>query len=405
MAVAKMAVLRPLGGILLLGVVLASPLFVWAQSNDEPIAAPPVPTAAAPASSPNDPPPKIAVNGYMSLSYTYNTNDPIPRLNQFRVFDFNDDEPQLDVAQLVIQHAVSESGQFGFRLNSIAGSAVPRVTASEGLHIASTFDIPEAYLSYIAPLGKGLRFDLGKFATPFGYEVIGGYDGYNDNFSRGYIFGYGIPFTHTGLKASYSFNSRISSAAFVTNGCDSITPRNGRVSAIAQVAAVTSKTTNLTFTFLHGPEKPHNDHDERSLYELVGSWKVIPRLSLAFDGLYADEDHAASNGSDAIWKGLAGYSKYNFTPAFSLAFRGEVFADIGGSRTGTSQTLRGFTLTPEYDFAAKLSRVSHDFRHFDGKFILRGEFRQDYSDHPTFRQGTGFTNGQFTTAVNLIYLF
>jgi len=384
------------GKLVLMGVMLASPLFLFAQSNDPP------------ASSPGEVNKSwwkdITADGFMSLSYTYNANDPIPELNQFRVFDFNDDHPQVDVAQLVIQHPVSEAGQFGFRLNMIAGSE-PEVTASYGMRIARHFDIPEAYLSYVVPVGKGLRLDAGKFVTPFGYEVIGGYDGYNDNFSRGFIFGYGIPFTHTGLKASYSFNSRISAAAFLTNGCDAVTKLNGGVTAIAQLSAVTSKTTNLTFTFLHGPEKPHNDHDQRSLYELVGTWKVVPRLSLGLDGLYADEDHAASNGSDAIWKGLAGYSKYNFTKQFSLAFRGEVFADIGGSRTGTSQTLRGFTLTPEYALPAHLSRLKSEFRHLDGKFVIRGEFRKDFSDQNTFRRGTGFTNHQFTTAVNLIYLF
>jgi hypothetical protein len=66
------------------------------------------------------------------------------------------------------------------------------------------------YLSYIAPLGKGLRFDAGKFATHMGSEVIGGYDGYNDEFSRGFIFGFGVPFTHTGVKATYAFTSKIS---------------------------------------------------------------------------------------------------------------------------------------------------------------------------------------------------
>lgn len=89
--------------------------------------------------------------------------------------------------------------------------------------IAHHFDIPELYFSYVAPLGKGLRFDVGKFATPLGYEVIGGYDGYNDNFSRGFVFGYGVPLTHTGVKASYAFNSKISSALLVTNGCDAVT--------------------------------------------------------------------------------------------------------------------------------------------------------------------------------------
>jgi len=221
MGVAKMAVLRSLGQIFLLGVVLASPLFLYGQSDT------PLPTA--------DPPERqswwraVTVDGYVSFSYTHNTNDPVPALNQFRVFDFNDNDPALDVAQSVVQHSVGDAGRIGFRLNLIAGSTVPEVTASYGMHLSRHFDIPEAYVSYLAPLGKGLRFDAGKFATPFGYEVMGGYDGYNDNFSRGFIFGYGIPFTHTGLKASYSFDSRISAAAFLTNGCDAVTPSTGKL--------------------------------------------------------------------------------------------------------------------------------------------------------------------------------
>ena len=83
------------GQFVLVGVMLASPLFLLAQSNGN----------APPASSPSEVHNKswwrdITADGFMSLSYTYNTNDPIPRLNQFRVFDFNDDDPQLDVAQL-----------------------------------------------------------------------------------------------------------------------------------------------------------------------------------------------------------------------------------------------------------------------------------------------------------------
>ncbi len=353
----------------------------------------------------------ITTDGYLSLSYTYNTNDPVPRINQFRVFDFNDNDPQLDVAQLVVQHPVSEPGQFGFRYDMIAGSGVPEVTAAYGMFrnmntgIAHHFDIPEVYLSYILPLKKGLRLDVGKFATNFGYEVIGGYDGYNDNFSRGFIFGYGLPFTHTGVKLSYPFSSRISGALLATNACDAATRMNGGITWDGQVAVVTSRSTTLTINILHGAERPHNNHDKRSLYEVVGTWKALPRLSLAFDGLYADEDHATASGSDAIWKGLAGYAKYNFTRAFSVAFRGEVFADIGGSRTGTTQTLEGFTLTPEYALPAKFSRIRHEFRRADGKVALRGEFRRDFSDRNTFREGTGFTNHQFTTAANVIYLF
>ena len=116
----------------------------------------------------------ISTNGYLSFSYTYNVNTPSPRINQFRVFDFNDDDPQLDVAQLVIQRAISEPKQFGFRFDLMTGSGVPEVTAAYGLFrnthtgVAHHFDIPQSFISYIVPVAKGLRFDLGKFRHPHG---------------------------------------------------------------------------------------------------------------------------------------------------------------------------------------------------------------------------------------------
>jgi Putative beta-barrel porin-2, OmpL-like. bbp2 len=185
MTAQRHALLGKASRLLLAGVMLiASPLFLRAQSND-------------PAGSPAAPPSEniswwkgITVDGFLSFSYTYNTNDPIPPKNQFRVFDFNDDVPQLDVAQAVIQYPVSEPGQFGFRVNLIAGSGVPEATASYGMFrntetgTGGAFDIPEFYLSYVVPVRRGIRIDAGKFATYMGYEVIVGYDGYNDNFSR-----------------------------------------------------------------------------------------------------------------------------------------------------------------------------------------------------------------------------
>ena len=173
----------------------------------------------------------------------YNLNDPSPRINQFRVFDFNDDDPQLDVAQLVIQRAISEPKQFGFRFDLIAGSGVPEVTAAYGLFrdmrtgVAHHLDIPQLFISYIAPVGKGLRFDLGKFAPIMGYEVIGGYDGYNDNFSRSFSFGYGSPiYPYRRCGATYSFSRRLRQWFQVTNGWDDVQRLNHAYTVGTQLA-------------------------------------------------------------------------------------------------------------------------------------------------------------------------
>ena len=81
-------------------------------------------------------------------------------------------------------------------------------------------------MSYIAPLGTGLRFDFGKFVTHLGYELIEGYDGYNDNYSRSLLFNYAIPLTHTGVKASYSISPKVSLMAMVVNGWDDAIDNN-----------------------------------------------------------------------------------------------------------------------------------------------------------------------------------
>ncbi len=140
-------------------------------------------------------------------------------------------------------------------------------------------------------------------------------------------------------------------------------------------------------------------------YEVVGSWKTTSKLNLGFDSLYAHEENGVAVGHDAIWKSVAGYAKYNLTKPFSLAFRGEVFNDSGGTRTGVPQTLRGYTLTPEYDMIAKLSNIDQRLKKLDGKFVIRGEVRLDRSNKDVFQSGDTWVGHQFTSAINLIYLF
>jgi Putative beta-barrel porin-2, OmpL-like. bbp2 len=400
---------RFLGTLIVAEVMVASPLHAPAQVS-APVAVP----ASDPVVGAGEGRPwwGITSDGFLSLSYTYNVNDPIPRINQFRVFDFNDDDPQLDVAQLVVQRAISEPKQFGFRFDLMAGSGVPEVTAAYGLFrdrrsgIAHHVDIPQLFVSYIVPIGKGLRLDLGKFATHMGYEVIGGYDGYNDNFSRGFIFGYGIPFTHTGVKATYAFNSKVTAMVSMCNGWDDFQRLNHAYTVASQLAVAPTKNFNVAFNFIHGPERRQNTRDQRSVYELVAKWNPIPKLTLGGDGLYGHEENGVAVGHDALWKGLAGYAKFSLTFKFSLAFRGEVFYDGGGTRTGTDQTLQGFTLTPEYDMNAKFSRLSSHFRKADGKFAVRCDLRLDLSNKEAFLEGNNpIRKRQFTSAVNLIYLF
>lgn len=47
---------------------------------------------------------EITVKGFVSSSYSYNFARPPSRTNAYRVFDFDDNTFELDVAELVVQH-------------------------------------------------------------------------------------------------------------------------------------------------------------------------------------------------------------------------------------------------------------------------------------------------------------
>jgi len=141
----------------------------------------PTPTPTPAATPAPTPAPKwydeIAVNGFVTASYSYNANRPESGTNQFRVFDFDDNTFKVDGAELVLQKAVSKPGETGFRVDAVAGGSIPRVSAAAGLFRDSTgkaqdFDLQQAFVSWIAPVGSGLRFDVGKYVTHLGYEVI-----------------------------------------------------------------------------------------------------------------------------------------------------------------------------------------------------------------------------------------
>src|SRR5674476_1529148 len=87
-------------------------------------------------------------------------------------------------------------------------------------------DLQQAFVSWIAPVGSGLRLDAGKFVTHFAYEVIDGYDGYNDNATRSFLFGFAIPYAHTGLNASYTFSDQIAGMVMLVNGWDNAKDNN-----------------------------------------------------------------------------------------------------------------------------------------------------------------------------------
>ncbi len=379
---------------LLLSLFAASTGLAPAVRGQEPAAAP------AAASAPAAPRPwyeAVVVNGFVTTSFSWNFNRPASGTNQYRVFDFDDDSFKIDGAELVLQKPASAPGEAGFRVDAMAGASIPRVTAAAGLFRdddgkAQDFDLQQAFVSYVAPLGSGLRFDAGKWLTHCGYEVVDGHDGYNDNATRSFLFGYAEPATHAGLKATYAFSGTVSAMVEVVNGWDNVKDSNSSKSVGGQLSLTLPSNAALYLNVLVGPERAGNDADTRTFLNLTGTWKLgTTGSALGLDAVWATEENAAGPGLDATWGGVALYGRLGLSPRFALVLRAEVFDDPDGVRTGTPQTLSELTLTPELKLAPG--------------FVVRADLRLDHSTRDVFEKEAGLTGTQPTVLLNALYLF
>jgi len=330
----------------------------------------------------------LMLNGFVSTSYSYNFNIPASGTNQFRVFDFENNTFKLDAAELVFQKALTNPGDAGFRVDLTSGSSIPRVVTST--KDSEDIDLHQIYLSYIAKIGNGLRIDAGKFVTHLGYEVIEGYDGYNDNASRSFLFGYAIPYTHTGVRVSYPFSKQFSTMVLVTNGWDNTTDNNKSKSIGAQVSYTPTDRISFTGNFISGPELNNNNSQNRSVYDLLGQIKITDKFSIGGYGVYGTEQKTGIGGENAQWYGAAWYLRYYFCEDFSLALREEIFNDWDGTRTGIAQRLDEITITPEY----KINK----------NIIVRGDLRYDKSNQEVFEKENQFLNHQLTVSLNMLFV-
>lgn len=332
----------------------------------------------------------ISFHGLVSTAYSYNFNKPDTMINSYRVFDFDDNNMKVDVVELSLSKRPATTGEAGFRLDVTAGSSIPKISRSAGLEMGD-MDLQQAYLSYNAPIGSGLQADFGKFTTHLGYEVIEGYDGYNDNYSRSFLFGYAVPFTHTGLRASYAFTGEISAMFLLVNGSDLAVDNNRAKSVGLQLGLAPVSGMNFLLNYLAGPEKPGNTEDVRRVLDIVGTCVVSDLASVGVNVDYGTEEHSRADGGTAEWGGFAAYARFTIHRSASVSIRGEYFEDRDGIRTGVSQKLRELTVTPE------IRPAEH--------FILRGDLRIDKSDSDVFQEGAGWTDVQTTVSMNALYVF
>ena len=327
-----------------------------------------------------------SVDGY----YGYDFEHPAGRQAGLRVFDNYTNQFSLNLAEVDIKRTPDASNsRLGYNLLFGYGNAINVVNSTEPGGVGFDRNVVQAYVSYLAPIGKGLQIDFGKFVTPAGAEVIESAS--NWNYSRGILFGYAIPFYHFGLRAAYAFNPKVTLTGFLVNGWnDIVAPNTGKTYGFSLAWTPSSKV-SVTQNYLGGPQMADTNSHWRNLTDTVVQFNVTPKLSLLENFDWGGGDMVPGVNS-VHWTGIATYARYAFNDQYSFGVRYEYYDDRNGFTTGMQQHINEYTATLERTFAHHL--------------ISRLEFRRDMSNAPFFPRGVAeLAKNQNTVDLGLMYVF
>jgi hypothetical protein len=363
----------------------------------------------------------ISVHALVDAGYEHNFNQPISNVNIDRAWDQNGF--QLTQGNLHIER----DGTVGFvtdiNFGQVANAISSVTNYSNPAHVGNQWvDPTQYYLTYTAPFGSGVSFEAGRFVTLLGAEIIPIYNNQNFNESRGLLFNLGEPLTHTGVRASYTFNDYVSATAGLNNGWDDPASTSNNGPNYEGELTVNTKDKSLSFVLngIWGPNVQPSTlaslspagkglHSNMNLGAIdpIATWKpsFVPNLTLQAEYLYASQSGPVINGHSATWQGAAGYVVYDWTPAVELATRAEFFDDMDGARTGLgqAQTLWEITQTLSYKIPEVTGLIARlEYRHDNSS---QNVFTNNEVINPATLTNNHLWHGQDTLAANFIYAF
>jgi hypothetical protein len=358
------------------------------------------PTASEPSDSASPWWKSTTVNPYFDGYYLWNGVRPADRVNLLRAYDVSANSFSINQAGVVLETPVDPAAgrRWGYRLDLQYGQATETLQGSTVNELRPHVYRPvfQAFGTYVAPVGKGLSIDYGKWASALGYE--GNYTKDQINYSRSYLFNY-LPFYHMGFRLSYPVTDRLSLGYWLVNGANQTEDFNGFKSQLAQ--AVIKPTSRSTWTVNYYVGQEQRDPAPSSATPADGRFHVFDtyaqlgisdRVTLVgeFDWVI---NRAAKNSPPQRLVAGAAYLKVQITPRVFVGQRYVRLSDSGAMFSGAAQTLNDLTSTLAY-------------RVVDG-FEARLEYRRDLSNTPYFPSPTAdvLAKSQDTFTLGLLWWF
>jgi hypothetical protein len=402
----------------------------------------------------------LVIGGYVEASYIYNFDNPDANLFTQQTYQFNNQHNtfQVNAVKLEIGKPASEPGTAGFQFDLLYGDNA--TVLNNGLAAfyddgsGSVFGDDEFFMQqgYVSYNYDGIVFQLGKFVTTLGYELLDA--PYNPHITHSELFFGAIPLLHAGLLASGDFGETgFGWKLGVVNGFNNSLDFNdnkgilGTLGWSGENASITANTfigaEGLRLSTSRGsfgesfdcdlvgeggaipgtgftPPSPNiecfgDDNNKTQIYEIVATAEPTEELTLWFDGVYGEQDLdddvmvalgilVGDNGlnmRDPRWWAVATGAVWDINEKTDLAVRYGWFKDQGnfrlGGMPGGKTRYQSVTATLGYEVTENLKgRV--EYRHDSAS--AKGE-----SDSLFLKHNDSVTSDQDVGIVEFYYLF
>ena len=327
---------------------------------------------------------------YLDLSYPLDFNFPENHLWRSKVTTQRVNELAPNMAMGYVRKDADESSRWGMEFAVQGGYDVSGQVPNANLRHGDPIDNADAFshfsranVSYLAPIGTGLKITAGLFNSLIGYESFYAKD--NFTYTRSYLSDYS-PYFMFGVSAQYQINEAVKSAFYVINRYNYLSYPNNLPSYGAQLVWLASSSLTLKQNVYYGPDQSNTDLRYWRFFSNSNiQWQhTNVTFALVYD-IGMEREIPQAGGHRTFWTGSAIYTHWQVTNAWGLAVRPELYYDPSGTMTGARQFIKAITTTVEYKMPV-------------GPTITRLRLEYRYDDS-TGSQGGFFTNGEISPGV------
>jgi hypothetical protein len=322
-----------------------------------------------------------SVGAYVEAFYQWNFNRPANGITDQRGFDNRHNAFTLSNVAI---GADWDDGALLGRLTLQAGhtpatyySAEPRLPGGAGSNDSNAElwrHVQEAFAGYRFGPDDRVEIAAGLFLSPIGPESLAVHESWN--WSRSNLF-FGLPFYHTGIRASVALTPawRFTLAGY--NGWNSVVDDNDEKSVAPQL---TYEDDDLAFSLLYfgGVERPRGAPEGRAwrhLYDAHVTWQAAPFVAFIAHG---NLGHERGHFGTSRWLAGALSARFRLAPVLFWSLRGDGFSEhIAQSARGSAAPI--FWPVPWVSSAT----TTVDLRPHE-RLSLRLELRRDQAGGPLF---------------------